>query len=259
MNTKKLKTIICSVLILALLCSCGKSPSSAETSSEATIPVSYEVPGFSDSLSIKRTWSNGYETSANVYRIPISEFKGEIVDDIPAIVAEQSKNREPGSSSLPNVVTKEFTNAKEAAAYMSYDRLQTPYFPYENANYEITVDGKSGSFFLINYTTAFYGVANGGISVENRTTLFTELYDQDVYDCRNMMQAGTKVTNSEFTTGAGLHCLVFEGTTENLSSMTAYISIGGLIYNCHTAYYAKDRDAAEQIIHDWAESLKLTS
>ena len=63
---------------------------------------------------------------------------------------------------------------------------------------------------------------------------------------------------SEFTTGQGLRCIVFSGNAEaaNRQTLTAYITTGDVVYMCHTAFNTPDQAEAEQIIHEWAESIK---
>ena len=146
-------------------------------------------------------------------------------------------------------------SAEEAAAYIGYDKLQIPVFPYDHTtNFQVEVVGDSDG--RISQIQIMQDAVSDKVTAQNWTTLFTEHYDKNVFD---IGWAGTgSYEMQEFITGAGHRCIVFESDAEvqGRKGLTAYITTGDIVYMCHSAFNAEDRAAAEKIIHNWAESLK---
>ena len=80
--------------------------------------------------------------------------------------------------------------------------------------------------------------------------------DRDVFDIGSAGDSSEEM--QEFTTANKLRCIVFASDAEvpGRHGLTAYITTGDVVYMCHSAFNTADRAEAEQIIHDWAESLK---
>ena len=196
----------------------------------------------------------GYEVSAKISRIPMKKITGQ-VNEASKIIAEQFRNREPYSSMFAGSFYKDVSSAEEAAAYIGYDKLQTPAFPYDHENrFEVEVVGDPNG--RISQIQIMRDAISDKVTVQNWTTLFTEHYDGDVFDIGRSGSGSYEM--SEFTTGAGHRCIVFESDAENpgRKSLTAYITTGDVVYMCHSAFNTADRAEAEKIIHDWAESFK---
>ena len=232
----------------------GSADNSSGSADNSSAPAD-GISGPTNGLSVKKITGNIYVVSAEIARIPMKDLKGE-VNEASEIIPEQFREHMPYDNWFPGNYRGELDSAEEAAAYIGYSGLQTPYFPYNDADTEVSVIGKSdGSFSQITIMTDNY---KEKVMVQSWTTLFTESYDQDVFDSENHLAAGAALPSDAFTTKAGLLCLVFESNAEaaNRKGMTAYICTGGILYTCHTSFNSKDRDAAKQIIHEWAESLK---
>ena len=212
------------------------------------------VYGATGGFTVKKLMMNGYEVKANISRIPMKEITGE-VSEASAVIREQFKNHKPYSNLFAGSFYKNVDSAEEAAAYIGYDKLQIPVFPYDHTtNFQVAVVGDSDG--RISQIQIMRDAVSDKVTAQNWTTLFTEHYDKNVFD---IGWAGTgSYEMQEFITGAGHRCIVFESDAEvqGRKGLTAYITTGDIVYMCHSAFNAEDRAAAEKIIHNWAESLK---
>ena len=205
-------------------------------------------------FTVRKLLLNGYEVSAKISRIPMKKITGK-VNEASEIIPEQYKNYKPYSSMFPGSFYKDVSSAEEAAAYIGYDRLQTPSFPYDHTdNFQVAVVGDPKG--RLSQIQIMQDCVTEKVTAQNWTTLFTEYYDKDVFELKSVANLQTEM--SEFTTGQGLRCIVFEGIPEVTTRkfITAYITTGDVVYMCHSAFNAPDQAEAEKIIHDWAESIK---
>lgn len=204
-------------------------------------------------FTIRKLSVNGYEVAASISRIPLQKFTGK-VKEASAIIREQHRNYKPFDNQSPDAFYKTMDSIEEAAAYVGYGKLQVPAFPYEQA--DITVEAQGDSKGRIREIRIQRDCITEDISVQNWTTMFTTNYDKDVFEIEYPDDIASEMT--EFVTGAGLQCLVFESEAEaaDRHGLSAYITTGDVVYMCHTAFYTAGRAEAEKIIHDWAESLK---
>ena len=209
--------------------------------------------GMSGGFNVRKLVLNGYEVSADISRIPMKQITGQVNEASDAI-QEQFKNYRPYDSRSPGSFYRKVASAEEAAAYIGYDKLQVPAFPYDHGDITVAVTGnQSGRLIQIQI---MQDCVTEKVTAQNWTTLFTEHYDKNVFD---LGWAGTgSYEMQEFITGAGHRCIVFESDAEvqGRKGLTAYITTGDIVYMCHSAFNAEDRADAEKIIHDWAESLK---
>ncbi|MBQ9910094.1 MAG: hypothetical protein IJM50_01065 [Lachnospiraceae bacterium] len=203
-------------------------------------------------FTVRKLMVNGYEVSANITRIPMNEIKGR-VNEASGIIREQFRTHEPFDSRMPDTYYKTLENAKEAADYVGYGKLKTPYFPYDQADVTVEVNGDQKG--RIKDILIMRDCLNEKIIVQNWTWLFTKHYDRDDFVIEYPDDLASEMT--EFMTGSGLQCLVFESDPEieGRKGLTGYIAVGNAVYMCHTAFDANDRAEAENILHDWAESL----
>ena len=212
------------------------------------------VYGAAGGFTVRKLLVNGYEVSANISRIPMQEITGR-VNEASEIIPEQYKTFPSYSSMYPGSFYKDVSSAEEAAAYIGYDKLQIPVFPYDHTdNFQVMVVGDpNGRISQIQIMRDAYSEK---VSAQNWTTLFTEHYDKNVFDIGFAGDPSAEI--QEFTTGNGLRCIVFEANAqlEGRKYMTAYITTGDVVYMCHSAFNTADRAEAEKIIHDWAESFK---
>ena len=212
------------------------------------------VYGATGGFTVKKLLLNGYEVKAHISRIPMKAITGK-VNEASDSIREQYKNYKPYSSLSPNCFYKNVSSAEEAAAYIGYDKLQIPVFPYDHTdNLQVMVVGDpNGRISQIQIMRDTY---TEKVSAQNWTTLFTEHYDKDVFDIGFAGDPSAEM--QEFTTGNGLRCIVFEANAQlsGRKYMTAYITTGDVVYMCNSAFYTADRAEAEKIIHDWAESIK---
>ena len=204
-------------------------------------------------FTVRKLLVNGYEVSSGISRIPMKSITGKVNEASEAIL-EQYKDYKPFSSQFPGTFYKSADSAEEAAAYIGYDRLQIPAFPYEQAEITVSVQGDpkgrlSEIWLMREYITERF-------SVQNWTMLFTRNYDKDTFEIEHVGDIASEMTR--YQTNAGLQCLIFESEAEaaDRHGLTAYITTGDVVYMCHTAFNTNDRAEAEKIIHDWAESLK---
>ena len=209
--------------------------------------------GMSGGFNVRKLVLNGYEVSADISRIPMKQITGQ-VNEASETIKTQYKNYVPTSSFFPGSFYKNVSSAEEAAAYIGYDKLQIPAFPYDRGDITVAVTGnQSGRLIQIQI---MQDCVTEKVTAQNWTTLFTEHYDKNVFD---LGWAGTgSYEMQEFITGAGHRCIVFESDAQvqGRKGLTAYITTGDIVYMCHSAFNAEDRADAEKIIHDWAESLK---
>ena len=205
-------------------------------------------------FTVRKLLLNGYEVSAKISRIPMKKITGQ-VNEASEIIAEQFRNREPYSSMFAGSFYKDVSSAEEAAAYIGYDKLQTPAFPYDHENnFRVAVVGDPNGRIL--QIQIMRDAVSDTVTAQNWTTLFTEHYDGDVFDIGSAGDSSEEM--QEFTTANKLRCIVFASDAEvpGRKSLTAYITTGDVVYMCHSAFNTADRAEAEKIIHDWAESLK---
>ncbi|MBQ6292914.1 MAG: hypothetical protein IJK77_03450 [Lachnospiraceae bacterium] len=212
------------------------------------------VYGATGGFTVKKLLLNGYEVKAHISRIPMKAIKGN-VNEASVLIPEQYKNYSPYSSLFPGSFYKNVSSAEEAAAYIGYDKLQIPVFPYDHTdNFQVAVvGGQDGRISQIQIMRDAYSEK---VSAQNWTTLFTEHYDGDVFDIGFAGDPSAEM--QEFTTANKLRCIVFESDAQlaGRKSLTAYITTGDVVYMCHSAFNTADRAEAEKIIHDWAESIK---
>ena len=213
------------------------------------------VYGATGGFTVKKVMANGYIISTSLSRIPMKEITGK-VNEASVIIPEQYKNYQPYSSLFPGAFYKDLRSAEEAAGYVDYSRLQTPYFPYEEAKTQVQVSGdQKGRITQIvvavdNYTAK--------VRVFSWATLYTEHYSGKTYEMENVYPQNVSFTQGEFQTAAGLLCKTIETSPldSGYKGITGYIVSGDVVYSCHTAFLSKDKAEAEKIIHDWAESIK---
>ena len=200
------------------------------------------VYGAAGGFTVRKLLLNGYEVRANISRIPMQEITG-------------YKTFPPYSNMFPGSFYKDVNSAEEAAAYIGYDRLQTPTFPYDHTdNFQVAVVGDPKG--RLSQIQIMQDCVTEKVTAQNWTTLFTKHYDRDVFDIGFIGDSSEEM--QEFTTGAGHRCLVFASDAEipGRHGLTAYITTGDVVYMCHSAFNTADRAEAEKIIHDWAESIK---
>lgn len=207
----------------------------------------------SSGFNVRKLTVNGYEVSASISRIPMYKITGK-VREASDIILNQYKTFPVFSNLFPGSYYKKADSAEEAAAYVGYDKLQIPAFPYDRAEITVAVTGDPKG--RLQAIQIMQERITGTISVQNWAMLFTKHYDQDVLEIEYPNDIDSEMT--EFTTGAGLQCLVFHSDAEvpGRMGLTGYITTGDVVYMCHTAFYSNGRAKAEQILHDWAESLK---
>ncbi len=211
------------------------------------------VYGATGGFTVKKLLLNGYEVKANISRIPMKDITGK-VNEASDVIREQFKNHKPYSNLFPGSFYKNVDSAEEAAAYIGYDKLQIPAFPYDHGDITVAVTGNQRGRLI--QIQIMQDCVTDKVTAQNWTTLFTEHYDKNVFD---IGWAGTgSYEMQEFITGAGHRCIVFESDAEvqGRKGLTAYITTGDIVYMCHSAFNAEDRADAKKIIHDWAESLK---
>ena len=205
-------------------------------------------------FSVKKLLLNGYEVSADISRIPMKRITGS-VGEASEVIKEQFKNHQPFDSMFAGSFYQDVSSAEEATAYIGYDKLQIPAFPYDHADiFQVAVVGDQTG--RLSQIRIMRDCLTEKVSVQNEATLFTEHYDGNVFEIGSAGSGSYEMT--EFTTGAGHRCIVFESDAKNADrkGLTAYITTGDVVYMCHTAFNTEDRAEAERIIHDWAESLK---
>ena len=212
------------------------------------------VYGAAGGFTVRKLRVNGYEVSANISRIPMQEITGR-VNEASEIIPEQYKTFPSYSNMFRGSFYKDVSSAEEAAAYIGYDKLQIPAFPYDHENnFQVAVEGDPNG--RISQIQIMRDAISDKVTVQNWTTLFTKHYDRDVFDIGFIGDSSEEM--QEFTTGAGHRCIVFASDAENPGrhGLTAYITTGDVVYMCHSAFNTADRAEAEKIIHDWAESIK---
>ena len=212
------------------------------------------VYGAAGGFTVRKLLLNGYEVRANISRIPMQEITGR-VNEASEIIPEQYKTFPSYSNMFPGSFYKDVSSAEEAAAYIGYDRLQTPTFPYDHTdNFQVAVVGDPKG--RLSQIQIMQDCVTEKVTAQNWTTLFTKHYDRDAFEIEYPGDISTEMT--EFTTGAGHRCLVFASDAEDPGrhGLTAYITTGDVVYMCHSAFNTADRAEAEKIIHDWAESIK---
>lgn len=202
---------------------------------------------------VRKLAIGSYELSTDISRIPMKQITGEVREASEAI-REQYQNYKPHDNLSPNTFYKDLGSAEEAAAYVGYEKLQIPDFPFEESSVQVAAIGDEEG--RISRITVMREYITGRISVQNWTILFTEHYDGQVFEVES---AGAAISaGEEFTAEKGVRCLVYEFKAMNAgrSGLSAYVTTGDVVYVCHCAFNLEDRGEAERIIHDWADSLK---
>ena len=194
----------------------------------------------------------GYTVSAAIKKVPMSEITGN-VNEASRIIPEQIRNHKVYDSSVPNLYVTQTEGPAEAAAYVGYEGLQVPYFPYSDQKTEVRVMGAvSGSLTQIAIETENLSEK---VRVQICTWLLTEHFQDERFSFGNVSEVG--VSFDEFQTAAGYRCVTAESLPldSGYQGLTGYISADGVVYSCHTAFLGKNKAQAEEILHAWAESI----
>ena len=213
------------------------------------------VYGATGGFTVKKVMANGYTISTSLSRIPMKAITGD-VNEASVIIPKQFENYKSYSSLYPGYFCKDLRSAEEAADYVGYSKLQTPYFPYEEAKTQVQVSGdRKGRISQIVVSVDNY---TAKVRAFSRATLYTEHYSRKAYEMENVYPQDVSFTQDEFQTAAGLLCKTIETSPldSGYKGITGYIVSGDVVYSCHTAFLSKDQAEAEKIIHDWAESIK---
>ena len=197
----------------------------------------------------------GYSFTTQLGAAEQSELKGEI-REAPAIIREQWKNYSMLSSQHPGHYSRRFETAADAMAYIGYDGLEMPWFPYDISEVFVYVDAdREGNFQDVmmetgNYTASVRAQLGAmirfGISGDFESGSVWNKDDIDDYE----------MSSSEFTAKNGLVCHTVDGSAGKMGYKTldGFIIKNNVLYTFHAAFQPEEQEQAETMLHTWADS-----
>ena len=193
---------------------------------------------------------SGFDLSAAVERIPVSELSEEI-RQAGDIIKQQFAEQKPYSNRCPGLWQADFASHDEVCGFIGLDQIKAPGDWRELPTTLNVYGGKTGEIQELELETAR---SAGDIRMQLFTRIYTENHDAEIVITS---RAAEKVdfTESSFTAKNGVSCHVIEFSALESGCLCTdgYIVDDGILYDLHIAYPEKDAARADRLLHEWAE------